>query len=398
MSTAKSSAINFGKEDRILVRGVNWLGDAIMSTPALMRLRDAKPKAHIALLTQAKLADLWSAHPAIDEVVTFTKADGIGNVSKRLRAGKYDLAIILPNSFRSACESWMAGIPTRVGFGGHARGMLLTHIVLNRPTNIEMHKRTTSEVLQLVKDSPEKPRDRFPHSGHHLHNYLHLIAALGANPSPMPPRIAVTSDEISTLREKLNLSPNFPVVVINPGAEYGPAKRWPTDRFIQTALCIEAEHPCTWLITGGPGDTALGTEILAALQKQFPSAPRHKFQNLAGKTSLRELCVVLATADVVLTNDTGPMHLAAAVGNPVVVPFGSTSPELTGPGFPGDERHRLILGQAPCAPCFRRECPIDFRCMLSISPTDAAGEILKILREANPDLNPDSQIRVKPAL
>src|SRR5688572_10023084 len=211
MSSAKSSVINFGKEDRILVRGVNWLGDAIMSTPALMRLRDAKPKAHIALLTQAKLADLWSSHPAIDEVVTFTKTDGIGNVSKRLRAGRFDLAVILPNSFRSACESWMAGIPTRIGFGGNARGMLLTRVVPPRPSSIEMHKRTTAEVLQLVKDAPEKPRDRFPLSAHHLHNYLHLIAAIGANPAPMPPRIAMTDDEITTLREKLNLSPSLPI-------------------------------------------------------------------------------------------------------------------------------------------------------------------------------------------
>ena len=102
--------------------------------------------------------------------------------------------------------------------------------------------------------------------------------------------------------------------------------------------------------------------------------------NLIGKTSLRELCILLSICDVVLTNDTGPMHLAAAVGTSVVVPFGSTSPELTGPGLPGEEKHRLILGQAPCAPCFRRECPIDFRCMLSITPEKVAADLLPLIR------------------
>lgn len=368
-----------------MVRGVNWLGDAVMSTPALMRLREAKPRAHIALLTAAKLADLWTSHPALDEVISFTKAEGIGNVSKRLRSGNFDQALIFPNSFRSACESWMAGIPRRIGFGGNGRSILLTKVVPRRPNNIEMNKRSTADVLQLISASPQKPRDSYPLSGHHLHNYLHLAAELGAKATPEPPRISVTSDEIATLRTKLLLQPNLPVIGLNPGAEYGPAKRWPAERFVETALQVENNRPCTWIITGGPADAALGTRILSQLESRIEQKTATRIHNMAGTTSLRELCVALAACDVVITNDTGPMHLAAAVGTSVVVPFGSTSPELTGPGMPAEEKHRLVLGQAPCAPCFRRECPIDFRCMMSITPALISAEVLA--RLSNPLLS-----------
>jgi heptosyltransferase II len=370
------------KRERILVRGVNWLGDAVMSTPALLRLREAKPHAHIALLTAAKLADLWQSHPAIDEVIPFTKTEGVGNVSKKLRAGNFDQALIFPNSFRSAFESWMAGIPRRTGFGGSGRSMLLTHVVPRRDTDIEMHKRSTAEVLQLVETSPEKPRDRYPSSAHHLHNYLHLVAELGANPAPSPPRIAVTDDELAAFRAKLQLDSTLPVIALNPGAEYGPAKRWPAERFIETAVRIDQSEKAIWLITGGPGDAHLAKTIAAGLETQASAQSAIRIHNLAGTTTLRELCVALAASDLVITNDTGPMHLAAAVGTPVVVPFGSTSPELTGPGLPGEEKHRLILGQAPCAPCFRRECPIDFRCMLSITPERVSEHALEVLAAA----------------
>ncbi|MGZ8899280.1 MAG: lipopolysaccharide heptosyltransferase II [Limisphaerales bacterium] len=374
---------NSEKQERIVVRGVNWLGDAVMSTPALMRLREARPDAHIALLTAAKLADLWTSHPAINEIIPFTKAEGIGSVSKRLRAGRFDRALIFPNSFRSACESWMAGIPSRIGFGGSGRNLMLTKVVARRSTDIEMNKRSAAEVLELVSKTPDKPRDRYPASGHHLHNYLHLVAELGANPAPAPPRIAVTADEITAFRTKLSLNSNLPLIALNPGAEYGPAKRWPAERFVETALQIEKAQSCIWLITGGPGDAAVGNQILTELRTKIQNESVQRIHNLAGTTSLRELCVVLAACDLVITNDTGPMHLAAAVGTSVIVPFGSTSPELTGPGLPGDDRNRLILGQAPCAPCFRRECPVDFRCMMSISPERVAEDVLSLLKRGS---------------
>ena len=341
-----------------------------------MRLREAHPQAHIALVTAAKLADLWNSHPAFDEVITFTKADGTGRLSRRLREGNFQKALILPNSFRSALESWLAGIPERIGFGGNGRRMLLTKVVPRRHEDIPMHKRSTAEIEQLVHETPEKTRDRFPTSAHHLHNYLQLVAILGGSNSPTPPRISVLMSEIDAFRAKLGLSDLLPVVGLNPGAEYGPAKRWPVERFIAAAVQVERQQPCEWLVTGGPGDVVIAEQIVAGIRSVHPTARIH---NLAGKTSLRELCVALATCVVVLTNDTGPMHLAAAVGSRVVVPFGSTAPEMTGPGAVGEDRHRLILGQAPCAPCFLRECPIDFRCMLSITPERVAAAVVESL-------------------
>lgn len=355
---------------------MNWLGDAVMSTPALLRLREAHPSAHIALITAAKLADLWAGHPAIDEIIPFTQTEGIGHLSKRLRAGAFQKALILPNSFRSAFECWLAGVPERIGFGGNGRSGFLTQVVARRRDEIHLRKRTAGEIKALVTETPDKPRDRFPVSGHQVYDYLHLVTALGASASPVPPRIAVTAGEIEQFRWKHVITDGLPIVGLNPGAEYGPAKRWPAERFVEAACLVEKVQPCAWVLTGGPADAELCGRIAAAIRKNDPGA---RIYEMAGKTTLRELCVALAMCDVVLTNDTGPMHVAAAVGAPVVVPFGSTAPELTGPSLPGDERQRLVLGQAPCAPCFLRECPIDFRCMTSISPERISSEVLGIL-------------------
>src|SRR5205814_7184778 len=137
---------------------------------------------------------------------------------------------------------------------------------------------------------------------------------------------------------------------------------------------IQKQKDCVWLILGGKADQALAAEIEAAIQ-----SPQGAVSNLAGKTSLRELCAAVKLCRVVLTNDTGPMHIAAALGTPVVVPFGSTSPELTGPGSRGETRNALLSAHVPCSPCFRRECPIDFRCMRNISIEEVVEAVLRML-------------------
>jgi heptosyltransferase-2 len=159
---------------------------------------------------------------------------------------------------------------------------------------------------------------------------------------------------------------------LNPGAEYGPAKRWPAERFAAVARAVSRKHGnCAWLAFGGAGDWQLCGDIARLAGEGV--------MNLAGKTSLRQLMALLKLCRVVLTNDSGPMHVAAALGTPVVVPFGSTSPELTGPGLPGDPRHRLLKSTAPCSPCFRRLCPIDFRCMTGITPDHVTASLLQLL-------------------
>ena len=144
------------------------------------------------------------------------------------------------------------------------------------------------------------------------------------------------------------------------------------EKFIASAREIQSQTNCVWLIFGGKGDAAITSQIVS----QLPTSSS-QLLNLSGKTSLRELMALLKCCRVLLTNDTGPMHVAAALGTPVVVPFGSTSPELTGPGLPGDSRHRLLKSDVPCSPCFLRECPIDFRCMNGISVERVVEAVLQ---------------------
>jgi len=372
---------------RILVRGVNWLGDAVMTTPALQRLRAALPDAHITLLTHQKLADLWQHHPSLDAIITFAPSEGLRSVARRLRAGDYHSALVLPNSPRSALEVWLAGIPQRIGYHRRWRNWLLTRIVVPRPDQGRMPKRSVSEVNRLIRASAGSPQPATRSSPasplHQIHEYLHLATALGANPEPLPPRLEISAAETAQAEAALlsdwrneagGSAPGQPcrLLGLNPGAEYGPAKRWPADRFAAVARAVSQQlGNCRWLAFGSASEWRICDEIA---QRAGGGV-----LNLAGKTSLRQLMALLKLCRVVVTNDTGPMHVAAALGIPVVVPFGSTSPELTGPGLPGDSRHRLLKSAAPCSPCFRRTCPIDFRCMTSISAERVIEAVLQAL-------------------
>src|SRR5258705_4548068 len=190
------------------------------------------------------------------------------------------------------------------------------------------------------------------------------MAALGESPEPLRPGLEGPAEEFAPVKQRFSLVANVPWFGLNPRAEYGPAKRWPPERFLAAAAEAQKRTNGRWLILGGPADVALATEMTHSLGRLFPSAPP---LNLAGQTALRELCTLLKLCRVLLTNDTGPMHVAAAVGTPVVAIFGSTSPEMTGPGLPGDPHYLLLKSNAACSPCFRRVCPIDFRCMTGIS-------------------------------
>lgn len=362
---------------RILLRGVNWLGDAVMTTPALLRLREKFPDAHIALLTPEKLADLWLHHPAVNETIPFAADESIFSIGKKLRAEKFDLALVLPNSPRSALEVFLAGIPQRVGYARSWRNFFLTQSVSSRAGAVKMHKRSVAEIQRLISLPPEV-RPETPFTAHQIHEYLHLAAALGAKSEPLAPQLFVTPQEIEAAKIKFGLGKiSQPIFGLNPGAEYGPAKRWPVEKFIAAAKAIQQHTNCVWLIFGGKNDAELAARIASEITDHASRIPH---QNLAGKTSLRELMALLKSCRALLTNDTGPMHVAAALGTPVVVPFGSTSPELTGPGLPGDARHRLLKSDAPCSPCFLRECPIDFRCMNGISVERVVAAVMETVR------------------
>jgi heptosyltransferase-2 len=379
---------------RILVRGVNWLGDAVMSTPALQRLREARPDAHITLLTHQKLGELWTQHPSVNAVETFASGESAWRIGSRLWAGDFDLALILPNSPRSALESWLAGIPQRIGYARPWRNWFLTHRIPPRPDAVAMHKRSVSEINQLLAEPAAVPDPNYPPAAHHIHQYLHLTGALGANPAPLPPLLSVSGDAVAQFIARFKLAPSAASAQawfgLNPGAEYGPAKRWPEDRFIKAAVQIQRRVRCRWLVFGIQSERELCDRIAAKIclgAEQSPGGEKDakdpRALSLAGVTSLGELCAGLKFCRVLLTNDSGPMHVAAALGTPVVVPFGSTSPELTGPGLPGDSHHVCLRAGAPCSPCFLRACPIDFRCMTGITVDSVVEAVLRVA--ARPD-------------
>jgi heptosyltransferase-2 len=368
------AAVSIFHPHRILVRSPNWLGDAVMTTPALLRLREKFPAAHTAILTPEKLADLWKNHPAIDEIISFAQDENIFSVAKKIRAEKFDLALVLPNSPRTAIEVFLAGIPQRIGYARPWRNFFLTEKVLPRAAT-KMHKRSVAEIKMLVAQNSEFriQNSEIPKSAHQIHDYLNLVAAPGANPEPLPPKLFVTPEEIETARKKFSLEQiSQPVFGLNPGAEYGPAKRWPVEKFISTAKEIQQQTHCAWILFGSKNDLEITSQIESAIRNS-----QSPIFNLAGKTSLRELMALLKLCRVFLTNDTGPMHVAAALEIPVVAIFGSTSPELTGPIF--SPTSKILKHDVACSPCFRRECPIDFRCMNGIEIEKAVEAVLKII-------------------
>jgi heptosyltransferase-2 len=349
--------------ERILIRGVNWLGDAVMTTPALQRLREAHPKASITMLAPAKLADLWLHHPDLDQVLTVEPGESVFSVARKIRKERFDTAVVFPNSPRSALETFLGRVPRRIGYARSWRSWFLTKALPPNPFHRPMRKRSEAEIRKLIRALAPAGHTDYPEQAHHIYNYLRIVEALGANPRPAAPRIEVTEQELKTVSIKWELGEETtPWIGLNPGAEYGLAKRWPADRFIAAAVELGKRTACRFMFFGVQGDNPLTSQIAAGIAQGLGDKPT-RVLNLAGKTSLRELCALLRLCSVVITNDSGPMHLAAALGTPVVALFGSTTPELTGPGLAQSGRNVLLKTTASCAPCFLRRCPIDFRCM-----------------------------------
>ena len=353
---------------RILLRSVNWLGDAVMTMPAIQRLKQAHPQAALAVLTGPKLADLWRLHPDVSEVIVHEPSNcplDLLRQVRELRQGRFDAAIVFPNSWRSALPVWLAGIPRRIGFSGHARAWMLTDR-LDESADYRTKPVMTPQAIRRYGSGAPAAAER-PVFKHQVHRHLELAARLGAEATPCAPRLQVGAPPADAL-----LPQDKPLLALNAGAEYGPAKRWPLERFIAAAKAVVERHHVRWVILGGPKETGLGDQIASALGE--PHAI-----NLAGKTTLLGLCHALAQCRLLLTNDSGPMHLAAALGKPVVAIFGSTEPALTGPGMGDGARHLLLRNAPSCSPCFLRECPIDFRCMTAITVEEVVEAVARVV-------------------
>ncbi|MDQ6655887.1 MAG: lipopolysaccharide heptosyltransferase II [Verrucomicrobiota bacterium] len=318
---------------RILVRGTNWLGDSVISAAAVRALKLGRPDAHITVAAPAKFSAVWKLVPEVDEVLPLP-GKSLWRTVRLLRAHKpFEVAVLFPNSLRSALEVWLAGIPRRVGFAGHRRRWLLNQIV----------------------PPPAKPGP----PQHQVHHYLRIVRHLGGPADlialPQPRRAPTTPGGVV----KLGLCA---------GAEYGPAKRWLPERFAEVASAVAAAEPVQWQLFGTAADAAVGESIATQLGESCV--------NRIGKTSLDELIAELRECRLLLTNDTGTMHLATLLGVPVVAVFGSTEPRLTGPLGTGNA---VIRHHVECSPCFLRKCPIDFRCMHAVSAKEVTAQVLAML-------------------
>jgi lipopolysaccharide heptosyltransferase II len=337
---------------RMVIRSSNWLGDAVMSVPAVRAIKHGRIDAHVTILTPAKLADVWRRVPEVDEVLTFTPEESVFAVAHKLRAGNFDAAIIFPNSLRAALEPWLAGIPRRVSYPGHRRRWLL-----DQPF-IEKRK----------KNQPLAPPP------HQVHHYLALAKSIGAeitaDDAVISDRRIVNGLAVAATIHQSPITNHPPILALVPGAEYGPAKRWLPERFAEVLGKVHEQTHCEWRMFGVEKDRAVADAITAA-----SAAP---ITDRVGRTTLAGLMDELAQCDLLLTNDTGTMHLAALLGVPTVALFGSTEPKLTGPL--GD-RHHVIRHQVPCSPCFLRECPLDFRCMQAITGEEVTAAVLGQLKK-----------------
>ena len=311
---------------RIIVRSSNWLGDAVMSSTAVRRLKRGRPDVRLTMLTQSKLADFWRLVPDVDDLIIIERGDSVFRVASRLRQ-PFDVAILFPNSIRTAIEIWLAGIPRRVGYSRPWRDFFLN---------------------QFIPD-PSFPAPLQHQTGH----YLRIMDRIGAD-----------------LNEALELggcrSAEPGLAGLCPGAEYGPAKRW--TEFGLAAKQLSVRYGLHWLIFGTAKEQTLAAEITDML----PSGAT----NLAGRTSLLELAAQLRRCRLLLTNDTGTMHLAAFLGVPTVAVFGSTEPQLTGPI---GEDHVVIRHHVECSPCFLRKCPLDFRCMKAVTVEEVVSAVERVL-------------------
>jgi heptosyltransferase-2 len=336
----------FNQVNRILVRGVNWVGDTVLSYPAVQQLKTLFPKSHLAILVPSYLVDLWKTFPYVDEIIPFQKKGGIGsiwedlNLSQSLKERNFDLAVILPRSFRSAFHIYLARIPIRIGYRSEGRSLFLTHGI-----------RRTKEILQ----------------GHRVHYYEKLIEPLGKMESSPSPQIFLREEDrkwADRALKDLGILDGKPLIGMNPGATYGLAKCWYPDRFGELGKRLAEKWQGRIILFGKEEEHPIIYEILRHLGR--------KGVDLAGKTGLLQLAALLERCVLLVTNDTGTMHVATGVGTPVVALFGSTPPLTTGPWGEG---HVVLKKDVPCSPCWKRICPTDHQCMELIT-VDEVEEVV----------------------
>lgn len=352
-----TSSARFANVERILVRSTNWVGDAAMSLPALEALRARFPRAEIVLLSKPWVSELYWHHPAVNRQIIYKPNGehrglrGFGKLVRELQAERFDAAILLQNAFQAAWMTWLARIPLRIGYARDGRSFLL-HDAIEPPVPAAY--------------------------GHQVYYYLELLFRAGIIPKPDQVeeiRLRLTDAEKAWALKKmdtLGLEGPRLLVGIAPGAAFGPAKRWLPQNFAALADRLIGALNADVLIFGSAAERGLAEQIAGAMT--------HTPAIVAGETTLRQLLSLMAQCRLMVANDSGPMHLAAALGVPLVAIFGSTDERATGP-----LAHcvRLVKHPVECSPCGRRECPIDFRCMRDLSVEDVFRATLEFVKHWN---------------
>jgi heptosyltransferase II len=334
---------------KILIRATNWVGDAIMALPAIRAIR-SRPDAYVSILARSYVADIYRDQSVANELIIYDhrgKHAGIfgrERLASELRSHGFDAAILLQNAFDAAWLAWRAGIPERIGYARDARSLMLTKAVpVPKPVEIPAHEKFY--YLELLRRSgwidsiPDEPFIKLQVNDASRTRAANQLASAGAR------RHAVR-------------------IAIGAGASYGSAKCWPPSRFAELANQLQAQRDADVILFGAAGET----DVSSAIASEMKRAPI----DLTGKTTVADLPALLSQCHVFVGNDSGAMHVAAAVGLPTVAIFGPTDPFGTAPVTP---RHTIVRQQPYCSPCFVRRCPIDHRCMTRITTSEVEAAV-----------------------
>jgi heptosyltransferase-2 len=342
---------------KILVIGPSWVGDAMLMQPMLLRLKQRYPESQIDVLAPPWTAALLHALPEVHEVIINPFPHGAlqliarYQLGKKLRSAQYDQAIVLPNSLKSALIPYFARIPLRTGFVGESR-----YILLNDARGLS--KKSLPFMVERFAQLAEDKRGKIPRP---LAN----------------PKLEVSVAQRNATLHKLGLTLDKPVAIFCPGAEYGPAKRWPASYFAEIAQRLQRQGYAVWL-TGSAKDKEVADKIIALGNSAS--------LNLCGVTDLTDAIALLSCAQLVVSNDSGLMHLAAALDRPMLALFGSSSPQFTPPL---SAQAHVVKLDIKCSPCFQRECPLGhFNCMKQLTP-DLIWEKLQRTIDENKQIYPD---------
>ncbi len=323
---------------QLLVRSTNWIGDAVMTTPAVRAIRKNFPHARISMLVKPWVGPVFEHSPHIDDIIIYDAgarhkgSAGKVRLARDLRAHGFDAAILLQNAFEAALITFFAGIPMRLGYSRDARGALLTHSIP-----------CTKAIRQV----------------HQTEYYLNILskAGLAANPGPLEITLGMEErDSALEILAEYGVGEDELLVGINPSATFGPAKQWFPERYAELADKIYDTYRARIVVFGGPGDSALGEKIIGRMQ--------HPAINFCGKTTLGEAMALIERCHLFVTNDSGLMHVGAALNVPLIAIFGSTDFVATGPLGP---KSRVVRTSMACSPCLKPECPLGhLECMKQI--------------------------------